>query len=464
MRRALSAVGMLALLAGGAIAVSARPDPTFPHQAHERLFPVCEGCHEGVLTGSLADVYPEPAECRLCHDGTRVELVSWQQRVPRATNLRFSHPDHLERTTRSGEPVVCRTCHAAGGEPVRMNIGVAPPERCMQCHEHAADSHFGGATQCSRCHVPLTDAVAVPLQRVARFPQPPAHTAADFLQVHGRAAASGSCAVCHARESCARCHPNAADVPAIAALLPDSRAAAINALREPVYSRPDSHDGGWSVAHGDRARSEPAGCANCHTQPSCAGCHVTGNDAIALLPPAAAQAAPGVTVRSTVHGADVGTRHGSLAAAGSLDCSSCHTRETCSACHAGSDSRAFHLPNFVERHAAEVFSGAGDCQSCHSTETFCRNCHMKTGVAAEAGMSAAFHTGQPMWVLSHGQAARTGMEACASCHRQSDCVRCHSASGGWGVNPHGAGFAAGRVGARNATTCRWCHLSDPRGR
>jgi hypothetical protein len=73
-------------------------------------------------------------------------------------------------------------------------------------------------------------------------------------------------------------------------------------------------------------------------------------------------------------------------------------------------------------------------------------------------MNAAFHTGQSTWILSHGQAARTGMESCASCHRQNDCVRCHSASGGWGVNPHREGFQANALGARNSASCRWCHL------
>jgi hypothetical protein len=73
-------------------------------------------------------------------------------------------------------------------------------------------------------------------------------------------------------------------------------------------------------------------------------------------------------------------------------------------------------------------------------------------------MMAAFHTGKANWVLSHGQAARTGMESCVSCHRQNDCVRCHSASGGWGVNPHRSGFAASRLAERNSASCRMCHL------
>jgi hypothetical protein len=462
--RPLIAVGVLAAACIGALATWAGQDPAFPHLTHERLFPVCEGCHAGQLTGEADDMFPQRADCDRCHDGIRAERVDWQPRDARATNLRFSHPQHLDLTTRSGEPVVCRECHAAEGEPSRMNVGLAQPERCIACHEHAAASHLEASLQCGRCHVPLANAGGLSLQRVARLPQPPDHAAPGFMDAHGAAADATSCSVCHARESCERCHANADRVGLIAALAPDPRVAALSAGRAPAYPRPVSHDRDWAVTHGAAAGAEAQHCSNCHTQSSCAGCHLTGNAVIAELPATTPGAATGVVVASRVHALDVTVRHGGLAATGRLDCSRCHTRETCASCHAGSDSRAFHLPNFVERHAADVFAAGSDCQSCHNTETFCRNCHMRTGVASEAGMSAAFHTGQPMWVLSHGQAARTGMESCASCHRQSDCIRCHSAAGGWGVNPHGAGFDARRLASRNAATCRWCHFSDPFGR
>jgi hypothetical protein len=160
-----------------------------------------------------------------------------------------------------------------------------------------------------------------------------------------------------------------------------------------------------------------------------------------------------------VHPSDIASRHGTLAAGGAMTCTACHTEQTCAGCHAAQDSRRFHADNFVERHAVDVFSSAADCQSCHNTERFCRDCHARTGIASSGRMNAAFHTGKATWVLSHGQAARTGMESCASCHQQADCVRCHSATGGWGVNPHRAGFRANALGARNSSSCRWCHVS-----
>jgi hypothetical protein len=165
----------------------------------------------------------------------------------------------------------------------------------------------------------------------------------------------------------------------------------------------------------------------------------------------------------TPHAGDIAERHGALAATGKPDCAQCHAPTFCSSCHVGSDSRAFHAVNYAERHAADVFAARADCRSCHNTERFCRDCHVQTGVASQGRMNAAFHNAQPTWVLSHGQAARTGLESCASCHRQNDCMRCHSAAGGWGVNPHGQGFAASRLSSRAGVTCRLCHPGNPGG-
>jgi hypothetical protein len=440
----------------------------FPHAQHQRLFPVCEGCHAGLLTGSGRDPFPVPSDCAACHDGDRVPRVAWRPREgPRVSNLLFSHIGHRAAAAAAGDTLRCQVCHAPPGDTLRMNVGAAAPERCSGCHAHAAASHLQADIACDRCHVRLAEATALPLDRVANLPRPEWHDDASFATTHGATADGVSCAVCHARETCARCHPNADRLPAVAGLPRDTRVAVLETGRRPTYSLPDDHDGDWNITHADRARAGTTRCANCHTTPGCTRCHVqdggAAGAAIAALPKPQPGAAPGVTVRGTVHTPDIGVTHGVLAAAGRFECARCHTAQACAACHAAQESRAFHLPNFTERHAVEVFAGRGECGSCHTTETFCRACHTRSGVAAQPGMNAAFHNAQPLWVLSHGQAARMGLESCASCHRQNDCVRCHSAAGGWGVNPHGPGFAAGRIAARNTTTCRLCHLGNPLG-
>lgn len=466
-------VGVLAPLAlcAGVLAAAEWRTRGFPHERHERLFPVCEGCHAGMRSGDPAEAYPAPTDCLRCHDGTRAVRVVWQGPAREPGNLRFSHVVHLERTARAGTPTDCRVCHAAGDTGGRMNVGPAEPELCLQCHAHRAQTHLAGSAECSRCHVPLSAAAAIPLDRVARFPTPASHGARDFLAAHGpeSRAPRVSCNVCHARESCERCHPNADRLQPILDLPRDARIAALEAGRPPEYPRPATHRGDWTLDHGSDARTEAAACANCHTRPSCNACHRNGEGnasaAIALLADGSAAQGRGVDAGAfamRVHAPDFASGHGAAVASGSMDCGQCHAPRECAACHSGADSRAFHPLNFLERHATEAFAGSGACRSCHTTESFCRACHEQNGLGT-AGMSAAYHDAQPMWVLAHGQAARVGMDGCAACHGQADCTRCHSAAGGWGVNPHGRDFAASRLATRT-DMCDACHLGDPRGR
>ncbi|HSJ23114.1 MAG TPA: hypothetical protein VK929_00420 [Longimicrobiales bacterium] len=469
--RLLQAGTALAVLAAGAGLVRGAPGggDLFPHAVHERLFPVCESCHAGVFADEPAAAFPQPAHCRHCHDGVRADSVAWTGAAPRVSNLRFSHGQHGRALAAAGEPASCQACHARGGEPARMDVGAATAERCIACHEHSATTHMALPADCSRCHLPLDRVAELSAGRIARFPRPPWHEADDFILTHATTAApaDASCGVCHARQTCERCHANASALAAVMALPQDTRVAQLERGRPAVYPLPAGHAAAdWHLAHGTAARAAVGSCANCHTRPSCTACHAGGDGRalalVAQLPPVAPGAAPGVDparITRGVHGADVRLQHGRLAASGQLDCAQCHARAECSECHAAADSRAFHLPNFVERHAVDVFTGRGECQACHSTDTFCRACHAQAGIAS-GDMKAAFHDGQPMWVLSHGRAARLGLEACASCHRQSDCVQCHSAAGGWGVNPHGPGFT-GRGESRSAASCRLCHLASP---
>ena len=94
---------------------------------------------------------------------------------------------------------------------------------------------------------------------------------------------------------------------------------------------------------------------------------------------------------------------------------------------------------------------------------FCRECHAAAGLAPQGGLTnGSYHDREPFWLLSHGQAGRQDLETCASCHQQTDCMKCHSASSGWRVSPHGPDFDPTRVSERNLQMCRSCHATDPR--
>jgi hypothetical protein len=161
-----------------------------------------------------------------------------------------------------------------------------------------------------------------------------------------------------------------------------------------------------------------------------------------------------------VHAPGFLTEHGPSAAAGQLTCSGCHERKMCADCHDGEGRRRFHIPDFVVRHASDAYGRQRECATCHNTESFCRACHAGAGLRAEGRLDVAFHTGQPLWLLQHGQAARQGLESCTSCHTQRDCMQCHSALG-WSVSPHGPGFDGARMAKRNRAICRACHFGDP---
>lgn len=462
-------VATLVAIAGVSWGV-ARQEIHFPHRDHADLFPVCTGCHQGIDTGETAELYPEPADCRRCHDGSRVEQVAWTGPDRQPSNLDFDHTAHAEYTERTGDLDRCRSCHFESDDEEWMSVVHARPERCTQCHAHEADGHLAEAAVCRDCHVPLTGAPALAEARIATFPKPASHEAPDFLLGHGVGAdeAEARCAVCHARETCARCHANAEAVPAIAALGPDPRVASLESGKEPEYPEPESHrTGEWLAAHGARASEDAAECASCHTAPSCRSCHlrVETGSAIASLPrpgPDDARGVPGERMARAVHPIGFETDHGSVAAAEQDRCATCHAEEEfCSSCHDSPASSGFHPPNFLARHGDDSWTGSAECSTCHNTEAFCRACHQDAGLAARGRLDLAYHNREPLWLLAHGQAARQQLESCTTCHTQNDCARCHSAASGWNVNPHGPDFDPERAADANPLTCRRCHIGDP---
>lgn len=519
-----------------AVAQLAGADETrFPHAEHVGLFPSCTGCHGGVLEADSTAVpltgadgtglYPEPAQCAGCHDGVAERRVEWDGPRREASNLRFSHALH-DREADLGEPTEsCHECHQQQGRAEFMAVAEARPEPCVACHGHQAPAHLAEASPCGTCHLPVARAVALTPAQIVGFPRPQSHDDPAFITNHGpdAAAAQATCAVCHARESCARCHVNAADVPQIAALDPDPRVAQLVANLAPSYPPPSSHSApDWSYAHGGDARARIAGCANCHTQPGCRACHTgdLGAKTIARLPaggpgalgvqlrghddrapaipvigsphvttrdgdvmlqgaprswPASAHDTVRLVTRDTtrrVARGDTATRvrvhppgfdrtHGPAAGAGQLACSGCHeTKQFCSSCHDGESKRRYHPPNFVARHPADAYSRQTECSACHSREGFCGACHQRAGLQSEGRLDVAYHTAQPLWLIQHSRAARQGLETCTTCHVQRDCMQCHSTIG-WSVNPHGPGFDPRRMANRNAQTCRACHVEDP---
>lgn len=460
----LAALGTGDPAAPRAAPLAERPgEEAFPHERHARVFPLCDGCH-GRFTATDSAVYPDAASCTRCHDGARKPRVSWTGPARAASNLRFSHAAHQRASERAGRAAECAACHQAGGSGP-MAVTPLRAATCFGCH--AGAEHLDAATDCAKCHSPLAAVTSWDTARIAALPRPAAHANPAFLREHGTAASApaASCATCHARESCQRCHPNGGRVAAITALAPDARVAAITRALTPRYDAPESHVRGWEWSHGPAAAAGVAGCANCHTQSSCSACHGSGNPVVTgALPAGGGRDGPGVRYATPrrVHARGFERGH-QAAGASDASCLGCHERSSCDQCHATRRTGGFHEPNYTEQHGPAAYGNDLQCGSCHNTERFCRGCHAGTGRAGTGRNDVAFHTATPLWLIGHGQAARQSLEGCASCHAQADCTRCHSSLAGWGVSPHGTGFNASRLAQQSRLTCLRCHRASELG-
>lgn len=469
-------LAMLALLLPTAL--WSQGGTAFPHAAHAKLFPTCTGCHAGVPTGDAARTFPAATQCAACHDGTVQRRVTWTPPVARLPGLLvFSHPIH---TTNSKVDTPCQTCHGDGRQPATwMNVARPAPDACLTCHK--ATAHLADDNRCVTCHRTLAAATRLTVEQITALPKPASHSRADFISTHGPQAATpaANCATCHARESCQRCHPNASRSVPITALATDARVARVVDGKQPSYPLPADHRRAqFAASHGALARASIERCAACHARASCATCHAGDNAPAVLdqLPTAAEAAGKGVQLqrsapgqgdaalhRVSVHPSNFAAGHGTVAAAGGMNCTLCHSQQRfCGDCHAGErNTRRYHPVNFVSRHAPESYSRDTECSSCHSTEAFCRACHIEVGRAAKVGnRNLGYHNAQPRWFLQHGTAARQQLSSCVSCHQQSYCMQCHS-NVGMRISPHGPDFDAARMSKRNPQLCLQCHYKNP---
>jgi predicted CXXCH cytochrome family protein len=459
--RAVGASLVLVAVASSLWALAQVAD-SFPHADHEGLFPLCTGCHVGIETGVRNDFYADPSVCARCHDGQREPTVEWSGPRSEPTNLVFSHTDHETLVAEAGESADCVTCHQEVDAEVRMAVARARPETCLQCHE--APRHLAYVNDCAVCHTSVWEATDLSMARLEAFPQPDDHGSPGFLLEHGQfdAGAEATCATCHARQSCERCHANGEAIPSIASLGRDGRIASLVRGTPAEYPVPAEHQTlNWAWNHAVTGDEEIGSCANCHTQPSCTTCHVERvNAQITRLPLAEPGGPPGVEIVEQdrgVHRDDFAVTHRSQAAAREDSCLGCHVEETCISCHDGPDTPVFHERNFLEVHAPSAYRNQTDCASCHTTEVFCRTCHQSVGLTSVGATDVVFHDQNSSWLFGHGAPARLGLEGCVTCHSQADCTQCHSVFGGWRINPHGPGFDPARAAEANRSGCLVCH-------
>lgn len=347
-----------------------------------------------------------------------------EQRMP----LTFSHAKHLTRGT------TCTTCHPDAQTSRSAVDNLIPTEaQCRACHpidRTKPDLVIAGAppARCIACHPGYTPDTAVARVYLTPTPLKFSHAA-------------------HARSTCASCHGDLSKVDlATRAHLPTM-----------------------------------SSCLACHREGTqerrCADCHLAKLGGLLETELPQGRLVPRQTGLGDAHGPGFGKNHQQEARQVDATCTACHDRSICLACHQGvTKPEEFHPGNYVLTHAVEARRGTPDCSACHRAQSFCVACHERSGIGLRGNRgffggdpSTAFHpagwASRTGGVNKHAGEARRNIAACASCHRENDCLDCHSAEvGSLRASPHPRGW---RGSARckaldrgNRRMCLKCHVTQ----
>ena len=344
----------------------------------------------------------------------RLPLVfSHARHLARGTACAACHPDAA--TSRSAvddllpTEAACRACHPIDRAQPELVVPSAPPVACRACHPGYAPGASRGSTCRRRRSSSITARTARPRARAAT-------------------------AIC-ARSTW----------------------------------RPPSSCRRWARAcAATRDGAEPRHCADCHLA-KLGGLIETRFEHGTLAP-----AHDGL---GDAHGPGFRDHHTQEARQIGATCTACHDPSECVACHQGvTRPMEFHPGNYVMTHAVDARRGKPDCSACHRAQSFCVGCHEREGLGTRGDTqfsasdpARAFHP--PGWASAgpgpnlHAREARRGITSCASCHREDECLKCHSAQpGAPHISPHPAGWRGSAqcraLDRGNRRMCLRCHIAQ----
>ncbi|MEM6992072.1 MAG: cytochrome c3 family protein [Myxococcota bacterium] len=348
----------------------------FNHGQHLGLPLSCDKCHVAAADSTRARDFnfPTGAVCDECHGR--------QHPRPRA------------------EPARCQLCHTKVDAEGRVTAGLRAPRPQLKFN-HKLHLSKGASCEDASCHGSMSQV------RLATTLQLP--TEADCLTCHDGKQATQRCGACHITESSGRLQTRARDDRLLPALVPTA-----------ASSWGMEHDLAFVEDHAALSKANPSACETCHTETFCTDCH----------------AGPIRPMR--IHAGDFLTTHALSAQARTADCQSCHrTQSFCLACHErlGFGERAqgsfgvggglrFHPEGFSgppgtpQSHAAAAQRNIAACSSCH-TEDSCLACHATTA-AASPGLDVSPH-GPSFGASIRCQAlANRNRRVCLKCHAPGD--------------------------------------------
>ena len=356
-----------------------RANLLFDHAPH--ILIECAACHWGPAHEEGRSPTPAMDSCFACH-GLRHGPTGFMASGECST----CHPEPTPLRPVSHVPDWAEEPHAeASAEGVN---------RCMMCHEAAAD--------CDACHTEQNvDVPAMPALYISTIPEvaseptitvdPDApvtvaqcaycHPDIDDFDVEGLVFKHGThlerayrCAACHdvfphgpdgtttlPMRSCYRCHGLDHDGQGVVA-----EGECEKCHTEDFELVPVNHTVAFlSGEHKEPTYADPAYCSQCHGADDCVECH---NGGVEL-----ANGLMGEKVIPEDHKApEWSADHGGLYLAQEGLCAVCHTPASCQQCHI---TTMPHPATWLSDHANMNGSLADDCRVCHTDREFCQECH-----------------------------------------------------------------------------------------
>lgn len=340
------------------------------HAVHLKKGMDCSDCHTGIDASRKAsdNNFPRGKTCDACH------------------GAQHPKPKDVEAN--------CKLCHTAVDDQNRVTAGLRAPKP-MLTFNHQLHAKAGSA--CEDCH---GDMSKVRLASVLQLPDEQ-----SCLTCHDGQGATDACSACHPTESSGRLKVRAIDDRSMPALVPH----ADNAWGA-------AHDLAFVEDHAHISKANPKLCESCHDETFCIDCHA------------------GSIRPMRIHSGDFINTHALDARAQTQNCQSCHrTQSFCMGCHQrlGFDREAsaftvggaltFHTegwagpPGMPQEHAHAAQRNMAACSSCH-TEDSCLACHA-TAQGPIAGLGAN----------PHGARFRDSARCTAlSTRNRRVCLKCHA--------------------------------------
>jgi c(7)-type cytochrome triheme protein len=336
--------------------------------------------------------------CQQCHTRIDDSRVSAQNDLPTGEVCDSCHGDQHPRVdpSKGGELPHCADCHTHVQDQ-RVTATTIFPKPNLEFSHYA---HAQRGTDCATCHGDLS---TVKRATMAQLPK------------------EDVCLTCHdgqqASDRCGTCHPSGTDGRLLTRVGDDATAPKL--LPRGKSARGAEHDLAFVQDHAGISRASPELCGSCHDDGFCLDCH----------------AGPIRPLR--IHADDYLAHHPIDARANTQDCSSCHQLQTeCRGCHLrtgvtstdGSESAfgvgsplRFHPgdwsgpPGTAQGHALPAQRNISTCVSCHTEDT-CLACHATTG-AATPGLDVSPH--------GPGFSGSARCNALESRNRRV-CLKCHA--------------------------------------